>query len=211
MKERGILFQAPMVRALLADIKTQTRRIAAPGDFEKPEHIGDGVWTACGPAEPEKYPDALWRERCRYGVPDDRLWVREAWAAPHAFDHLPPRLIPAGTRFHYLADEERGGLRWRPSIHMPRWASRITLDVAGVRVERLGDISDAEAIAEGIQGFAQPRGRPTLWGLPEWVRERRLQRSPREAYFQLLSDIHGDEGPGRNGWLWVIEFKRATP
>jgi hypothetical protein len=189
VKERPILFSAPMVRALLAGTKTQTRRELAPDLFVS----GGGAvvrMVSVGPAT-----TGIQEVRCPYG--GSRLWVRETWAAPHTYDHLPPRLIPQDARIHYAATEERGGLLWRPSIHMPRWASRITLEVTGVRVERLQDISIADAMAEGVvETNANLRG---LEPCMEW----------RYAYEDLWRQINGPDSWDANPWVWVIEFRRT--
>ena len=144
MKYNPILFSAPMVRALLDGSKTRTRRVVKP----QPQMVTDhkvALW--------EGDPAALLTllnqsgRSCPYGKPSDRLWVRETWAAPHSEDGRPPSAIQCDQmRIHYAASEDRGGLLWRPSIHMPRWASRITLEITGVRVQRLC-ILNAEAKA----------------------------------------------------------------
>ena len=167
-----------MVRAILDGRKTVTRRIVKARDLEWMD-VHQGL------REPDN------AERCPYGQPGgDRLWVRETWAAPHAYDHLPPRLIPQDARIHYAATEDRGGLLWRPSIHMPRWASRITLEITGVRVERLQDISEADAISEG-----------TPFPCGGWV----------GGYQKLWESIPGPGSWDLNPWVWVVEFKRVTP
>lgn len=121
-----------------------------------------------------------------HGIPGDLLWVRETWAAPHAHDHVPPRLIPPTERIHYAATEDRGGLIWRQSIHMPRWASRITLEIASIRSERLHDITAASAWAEGVKPTAGETGR--------------------EAFEQLWRSIHGAWAWEGNPWVWAITF-----
>ena len=127
MKEKPILFSAPMVRALLAGTKTQTRRIAKPqptvGACKSKHEVGD------------------------------ILWVRETWAVGHGYDAMPPRLIPSkqSVKLHYAATEERGGLLWRPSIFMPYWVHRIRCEVTDVRLERLQEINADDAIDEGIE------------------------------------------------------------
>ena len=228
MKERPILFNAPMVRALLAGTKTQTRRIVKPVKFY-PDFgcaVGQvgGAWKYGSPAalglrergdhwSVVLKGDVLQRmctseaygwgasAGCPYGVPGgDRLYVRETWAAPHAYDHLPPRLIPQDARIHYAATEDRGGLLWRPSIHMPRWASRITLEVTGVRVETLQDISEADAVAEGCKPIR-----------PELVQDGLIVRPGRSAVeeFRLVwEQIHGGGSWEKNPFVWVVTFRR---
>ena len=188
MKERPMLFSAPMVRAILDGRKTVTRRIVKARDLEWMD-VHQGL------REPDN------AERCPYGQPGgDRLYVRETWAAPHAYDHLPPRLIPQDARIHYAATEDRGGLLWRPSIHMPRWASRILLEVTGVRVERLNDISKADAIAEGA-----PPSHPSIDRVSAEYGHADFSRS---WYAQLWDQINGAGSWDANPWVWVIEFKR---
>ena len=131
----------------------------------------------------------------RHRVGGDRLWIREAWRAPREFDAVAPRDIPPGTDVWYEAQDnvpfhpsDFGKLR--PSIHMPRSLSRITLEVTGVRVERLQDISEADAIAEG-----------TPFPFGGWV----------GGYQKLWESINGPGSWDLNPWVWVVEFKRVTP
>lgn len=143
-------------------------------------------------------------------VGGDRLYVRETWSAPHAYDHLPPRLIPKDARIHYAATEDRGGLLWRPSIHMPRWASRITLEVTGVRVERLQDISEADALAEGVSRLPYPPS-------GQWSGQNRFTLrvddvsfnapTAKEVYAKLCKFNSPTHSWGENPWVWVTEFK----
>ena len=128
MKERPILFNGDMVRAVLAGQKTQTRRAVVPPTRTRGNH----------------------GSLCPYGQPGDRLWVRERWAADMSFDDLPPRMLaPRGMPIYYHATAQCMDYKWRPSIHMPRWASRITLEITDVHVERVQDVTNDEAIAEG--------------------------------------------------------------
>lgn len=191
-KERPILFSGPMVRAILEGKKTQTRRVVRP----QPEII---------PGAPALQ---AWLEvvddgtiPCPYGVPGDRLWVRETWGrTDYEYDG------PFQNCTIYRADGESGlsdvtANRWRPSIHMPRWASRLTLEVVDVRVERVQSISNTDAEAEGVAAWAKaycsqrPRDELQPW-----------------AYFQLLWDsINKSRGYGwdANPWVWVVEFRRV--
>ena len=182
VRERPILFSAPMVRALLDGRKTETRRVAK---FTSGGHVkgpcNDRRWH---PADPDA---AL---ACPYGQPRDRLWVRETWATSHRFDHLPPRLIPQDAHIHFAATEDRGGLLWRPSIFMPRWASRITLELTAVRIERLNDISLEGARAEGWAGRELADPNPYVWFSTLWL------------------SLNGPGSWLANSWVWILEFGR---
>lgn len=186
MKERPILFSAPMVRAILAGTKTQTRRVVK----QHLERLGDGDWYAFDHkglnyrVNARHTTVAAWAhllQFCPYGQPGDRLWVREAWSGADDPSHK--------HCVHYRADGERA-TRWRPSIHMPRWASRIALEITGVRVERLNDISEADCRAEGLGG--------TVDRAHHWYRV-------------LWEQINGPGSWDANPWVWVIEFKRVSP
>ena len=197
MKESPILFSAPMVRAILDGTKTQTRRVVkikTPKSASFLDYSVDGV--RVGP--------------CPFGEPGDRLWVRETWAAPHSEDGRPPSAIQCDQlRIHYLASEGRGGLVWRPSIHMPRWASRITLEITGVRVERLWEVSETDAVAEGVASITVSDG-----GASRWVNYSRPDSKgsafgdARSSYRSLWEEINGQGSWDANPWVWVVEFKR---
>lgn len=216
MKERPILFSGPMVRALLAGTKTQTRR-AVKGEIAE----RDGVPTLNGQPLVE-CPAVL--GQCPYGAPGDRLWVRETWA-PH--DELAHRCGTEG-RYYYRADDDRKyetDGRWHPSIHMPRRVSRITLEVTGIRVERLQSITPDDAKAEGIQSSPIP-GRGDVYLVAphrKYCHEDgkvidaaeyagpSTTRSPVRAYEALWDSINGTRdgfGWDANPWVWVIEFTR---
>ena len=194
--ERPILFSAPMVRAILEGRKTMTRRVVKP----QPIWVGD-------PCVPFKTPDADPKGiiRCPYGQPGDRLWVRETWSAC-----LPMVNYSAGGARYFpddhqsynelvrLYDTQRGN--WRPSIFMPRWASRITLEVVGARVERLLEITESDAKSEGIdlKGF-----RSTTEGIAG--REHTIE------FAGLWDSINGKKHPWEsNPWVWVIEFNKLA-
>lgn len=192
IRSRPILFSATMVRALLAGTKTQTRRVVKPCKCK----ITAAQLAACEVAGEVNLGDYT---NSPYGQPGDRLWVRETWAAPHSDDARPPRSIHCDwMQIHYAATEERGGLLWRPSIHMPRWASRITLEITGVRVERLQDISAKDAIAEGVRVHEDHHGKPSG-----------SIYSPVQAYCDLWESINGHGSWDANPWVWVLEFKRV--
>lgn len=217
MRERPILFSAPMVRAILDGTKTQTRQVV------KPQPVRIGV-------------NAVMHEPCPYGQLGDRLWVREAWADLTATHGQRWERRNAETGLYergvhpfawYRADGDQpdagGGTtppeRWRPSIHMPRWASRISLEVTGLRVERLQDISEADAIAEGVDPSPGIRGDDDL--MVQQVMsahsdmDKPMMPAPVARYVLLWDSINGKQ-PGvtnwnANPWVWVVEFKRAAP
>jgi len=198
VKERPILFSAPMVKALLAGKKTQTRRIVKPDpDSEINPVIVDGTWQWATMAS---------RRRCPYGVPGDRLWVRETWATRPSWDHVKPSEVPKGYAIYTRADEPDVAVeKWRPSLFMPRWASRITLDVCLVRVERLNEIIGADARAEGISDL-HCYGPGCLDG-PNGCNARGCIGA-REAYEKLWETIHGPGSWALNPWVWIIEFRK---
>ena len=191
MKERPILLNAPMVRALLAGTKTQTRRIFKPDRMTWDANGryttyamrgGELSTTGSGPFEPSS-----WLHYCPYGQPGDRLWVRESFAR-----------VPTACGSEdivFAADYQDGsdraaGVRYTPSIHMPRAVSRITLEITGVRVERLQDISRGDAMAEGCPFPNMAQG-------PD----------PRDWYAELWGAINGPGSWATNPWVWVVEFK----
>jgi hypothetical protein len=219
MADRPILFSAPMVRAILAGTKTQTRRVVKTvgrdGGFVIVEE-GDGSWWPRRSDDGESCFVTV-RDRgghylheipmtCPYGVPGDRLWVREAWRGSATLDWAKPSDMPAGSAIFYEADDRS---TWcddlthppstlkRPGMFMPRWASRITLEVTGVRVERLQDISDADALAEGIDRHEVLTDGDAPPGFH------------RETYQKLWERINGPGSWAANPWVWVVEFKRA--
>lgn len=212
--DRPILFNGDMVRAVLDGRKTQTRRIVKPQPVEwRP---GSWSWPAAFTTE-KPYPWTLaWHEphrpetigTCPFGEPGDRLWVRETWSD---FCPLWEHWCGCGTeqmqaerhRRIYRADGEPEGRvgwrgKWVPSIHMPRWASRLTLDVVSVRVERLQDITEADALAEG---FA-PGTEDLLGGA--------VARLSARDYFQnTWQEIYGFASWDANPWVWVVAFRKS--
>ncbi len=189
MTERPILFNAPMVRAVLEGRKTQTRRVVKPQprDAQRIEECAGGGWMV--DREQINFPYA----------PGMRLWVRESFSGPHRVDHLPPSLWPVNPPLWYWADGNPSSGDWtrpRPSIHMPRWASRILLEVTAVRVERLQDISEADAMAEGV-------------GWSDYQDQHGERMEPREAFAALWEQINGPGSWDANPWVWVVEFRRV--
>ena len=212
MKERPIIFSGPMVRAILEGRKTQTRR-PVRGVDECP-HGYDGVVTATVAKEAHlrgKHCFALASGEslylnCPYGTPGARLWVREAWR---------PTGVCAGqwTSVLYRADDTqldrpyffpnlaRGG--WRPSIHMPRSACRLMLEVTKVRVERLGDLTEKDARGEGIFRAPWSSGRGHGWTSDEG---QPVSTTAVRAFEDLWHSIHGSWLP--DTWVWVVDFRR---
>ena len=181
MKERPILFSAPMVRAILSGAKTQTRRIV------KNAHMMS--------VDGELVPIAAF---CPYGQPGGRLWVRETFACVCTQEMRYVEYKADRSLADFDGYDNPAGGRWRPSIHMPRWASRITLEITDVRVERLQDISEADAVAEGA--------RPTLAPL-DTVRLG-AAGTAKEGFRQIWESINGPGSWDANPWVWAIEFKK---
>ena len=210
MKERPIIFNGPMVRAILSGTKTQTRRVLKPDGKYRLDVVcpADG-----GPP------------RCHYGHPGDRLWVRETWQGPLIDEELEEEFYQSSDYFKKSAfctyratgsldaiNADGEELGWRPPLHMPRWASRITLEITDVRVERLKDISEADAIAEGVQGypFRPEDGWPICTGymVGDDDGKTTLHPKPQDPYRLLWESINGPGSWNADPWVWVIEFKR---
>lgn len=196
MKERPILFSGPMVRALLAGTKTQTRRIAKPV-----RHPDLGNVYAPGALVLEQEPQHVIDRCCPYGQPGDRLWVREThmnWWKLDPENPEGPRLFSHVAAFAADGYVLEPGERWIPSIHMLRAASRILLEITGVRVERLSSICETDALAEGSFIWAREQDTPV----------RDLDEA-RLVYHQLWEEINGPGSWDANPWVWVVEFKRV--
>lgn len=219
MKERPLLFSGGMIRAILSGTKTQTRRVVKPQP-QLVNHAGGASWR-----------DAkadLWRNQhqhardcCPYGVPGDRLWVREAWRpcgpweepqATVAYRADGAKREVEGFPPSYRIPNNSSPDRWRQSIHMPRWASRITLEIADVRVERLNSISEADAMAEGLIEWSDPpRVSTKHYGVTvadAW------ETDPRKAYARLWDQINGktpEHSWESNPWVWCVSFRRVEP
>lgn len=223
MKERGILFSGPMVRANRAGLKSQTRRTSgldqineAPDDWVAAHQLQCGDWQFT----PLKSTDAGLVIRCRYGLAGDRLWVRETWAVGKCADGFKPRelapriwMVENGSIW-YVADgsepthpiSPRG--KTRVSIFMPRWASRDSYDVLSVRPERLLAITEADAIAEGIERVGGPTS------CEPWRNYRIGEKgemsthcsAPTRSYQTLWESINGDGSWIKNPWVWRVEY-----
>jgi hypothetical protein len=213
MKERPILFSAPMVRAILAGTKTQTRRVVKISSkklvFDLDRAWPDGWQNSQYLHVPYQHvddaPDSTsTRVSCPYGTIGDRLWVRETWG----------RFNGCGTLAYRATNDENptgSPEKWRPSIHMPRTVSRIDLEVTGVRVERLQDISDQDAVAEGIEKMGNARVLNFIPASPIW-RSPDPNLSPctnaKHSYRMLWESINGPGSWNANPWVWVVEFRR---
>ena len=202
MAERPILFSAEMVRAILEGRKTQTRRAIKP----VPSFNGGG---ACHDADAlqQDYVEPYWvfPKICKYGKPGDTLWVREAWRAWSQYDDWPPSRLPPGVDVQYIADASAPwASRCRSPRFMPRWASRITLRITDVRVERLQDISVADAKAEGCEnpliGAEAPAAGPGVFLADE-----------RTSFARLWNHINGPGAWRDNPWVWALSFERVKP
>ncbi|EPP2376523.1 hypothetical protein V3G61_12595 [Klebsiella pneumoniae] len=201
MTERGMIFNADMVRAILDGRKTQTRRIMKPQPdpcprgghwwpsnvFKTMLHVEDEMQNGKGGW------GGLVGDACPFGDVGDRIWVRETWAEAGAsapdlklYRANYPEHVPSIYENVPPAEE----IRWTPSIHMPRWASRILLEITDVRVERLRSMSQDDARAEGVIAASGPMEA----GL---------------AFRELWDSIYGEESWKANPWVWVVEFKRV--
>lgn len=199
MTERGMIFNGEMVRAILDGQKTQTRRIMQV----QPDTPEFGLRRIIESSIANEIGMYFWSQEdargikarskqffCPFGDVGDRIWVRETWAEAGA---SAPDLIlyranyPAHVPTHYENVPPAEDVRWTPSIHMPRWASRILLEITDVRVDQLNDISEEDARSEGISGSSA--------------------RDVKEAYAALWRSIYGSDSWRANPWVWVIEFK----
>lgn len=225
MKERPILFSAPMVRALLDGRKTQTRRVVKPqpsaghsfaGFTTHSTHTPDEGKAVWGAGDTRAQLRAAHRVRCPYGRPSDRLWVKETWRPRASFG-------PWDLDITYAADGEQRTIRdgefgerdWTmpkaaatgnvSPLFMPRWASRITLEITDVRVQRLHDISDADAIAEGVdlERYVPVRDAGGMHTCGEAE-----PTDPVQEYRDLWESINGAGAWDANPWVWAITFRR---
>ncbi|WP_122670033.1 hypothetical protein [Pseudomonas viridiflava] len=209
IKERPILFSAPMVRAIQEGRKTVTRREV------KVQPRSSADIGSFGRGQPFiRHPDVTKANpECPYGRPGDRLWVREAWQADAQVNEVAPRELSHGEPIRYPADgaSRQTGCsmitlgKTRPSIHMPRWVSRILLEITDVRVERLQAITYEEAVAEGVHRDSACR----MWTATD--EGGTCHKYPVPAFRDLWSGINGAENWNANPWVWVVEFKRVTP
>ncbi|MDW3682986.1 hypothetical protein RA280_14760 [Cupriavidus sp. CV2] len=219
-KEHPIRFSGAMVRAILDDRKTQTRQIMKP----QPTPGLDG-WDWSWPIPGKNVTPGTfdrWRadaknplspRYCPYGKPGDRLWVRETHRAVYPQD--PTYNGGEPIEYDYRATYKPGDrlcdpTRWTPSIHMPRAACRLVLEVTRVRVERLNDCSFEDALAEGIPDYRQMLTEQCTHGESADACARRL-RWPQRQYALLWDEINGAGAWEANPWVWVVEFRRVQP
>ena len=215
MNEKPILFNGDMVQAILDGRKTQTRRVIKP----QPQRGLLGDWSYFK-SKRSLFATQTWMSEavmlkylagyCPYGQPGDTLWVRETWATPGNYDHIKPSKLSdtcfTQDELAYRATETHGDVyyKWRPSIFMPRWASRIALRVTGVRAERVQEISEEDARAEGAN----------LWYPKDECLRSLLRRdgSYRNGFHELWDRINTRRGfPwSANPWVWVVEFEREV-
>lgn len=236
MKERPIIFSGPMVRAILDGRKTQTRRpvdmtnphrpisfLGGEGEEDDPEQWGyffDGPdhngYMVLARGLDERRNHGSISIRCPYGDVGDRLWVRETWCLAHPDYHTEQegeklgRTIQDGRWCHYAAtddvDDNDGKSPWRPPLFMPRWASRILLEIAEVRIQRLQDISEEDARAEGVKRDDAPcdhkRASCEEIGC--------LGPTHRSTFCELWDSLNAKRAPWvENPWVWAITFKRV--
>ncbi|ECA4082696.1 hypothetical protein K4943_001161 [Salmonella enterica] len=205
MKERGMIFNAEMVRAILDGRKTQTRRVLATyQDAVKfcPEWDVNGkqIFIVLGEKDHTGMNPVITAIPCPFGQPGDRVWVRETFRVHSRATDVATLVYRASVRNSWTEQTHRVPVavcnkpatpeKWTPSIHMPRWASRITLEITGVRVERLNSITESDAEAEGV----------TDTGFGDLLVD---------GYRYLWKSIYGEESWAANPWVWVIEFKRV--
>ncbi|HBQ5976314.1 MULTISPECIES: hypothetical protein [Klebsiella] len=233
MKERGMIFNGEMVRAILDGRKTQTRRIVKGTDgavkFCKEWDInGEEIFVVLGEKDRTGMNPVLGAISCPFGAVGDRIWVREAYRFPASLDDVSPTGVgemavatgyrkPWAPTFYEFTGTFSDGWKGfetppkvsdagklRPSIHMPRWASRILLEITDVRVERLNAISEEDARAEGIiDGGCLNCGEPEPCGCAN------PEPDATDAFAYLWQSIYGQENWNANPWVWVISFERV--
>jgi hypothetical protein len=229
MKERSLLFAAAMARAALADIKTQTRRVCKPQPIADGRFVGGHYLPATKrqPGQEISVEAPYVHIACPYGQPGDRMWGRETFYAWGRWEtrysakkrrdewHFIDMTLECGKAYLYPATDPQpqpmGGEKhrcgvtptwWkRPAIFMPKVASRITLEITSVRVERLQAISFADAAAEGLQYTSERLDRWSADG-NTWA------ATPQNAYRALWEQINGPDSWTANPWVWAITFKR---
>jgi len=228
-KAKPIIFNGEMVNAILDGRKTMTRRVMKPQPFPlgtqtitKICHDEGGGYYQTWSNDEGSYRPLV--DGCPYGIPGEELWVRETWAVNHHYDGLSPKMVSVamgGDYAHcidYRSNDKKKDWsgRWRPSIHMPRWASRIQLRITDVRVERVQDISMKEVLDEGVHIPMTKEGkileRVSGKFLPSDYRD--VNNYTHEGYIKaqfasLWDSINHGLGYGwdTNCWVWIVEFE----
>lgn len=199
---KPILFSTPMVQAILRNKKTQTRRIMPeqPNEYLLPCGTSKRYWAN----DPEYLKAKYYRSKYEIG---DILWVRETWQHTKC---LSINWEDETYGYVYKADkqpwEDYEGWKWKPSIHMPKEAARLFLKITDIRVERLQDISQADAIAEGVESVRQ-LGR-SYYKLYYGNKKFDYDESPIVSYMSLWQKINGKDSWSENPYVWVYEFER---
>ena len=219
MKERTtehpILFSTPMVQAILEGRKTMTRRV-----FKDNPRLASDLSKIDLKKWFEDYPDYI-MSFCSYGQPGDKLWVRETWCNINKPGLEPEYVFKTETLD--AEDYDPSEWKWKPSIHMPKGAARIWLEIVSIRVERLQDISEADALAEGVL-LLETEEDVRVWGKGGWGEEQTIKtyenylknstadcNTAKESFETLWYEINGVDSWFTNPWIWVIEFKRIQP
>ncbi|MER8959353.1 hypothetical protein [Mesorhizobium sp. M0701] len=205
MTDRPILFSAPMVRALLAGTKTQTRRVISTKPSRK-VNLFDGTWSESYVLDPG---NQTWRDQAYPWRVGDKLYVREAWRTEsRAYDDLAPSVMDADYPVIYEADADwslnKSVGRLRPGMHMPRWASRLTLTVSDIRVQRLQEINDEDAVAEGVDQNGAVAGQDVDIDGGWWP------GGPRNQYSRLWNGLNEPRGFGWDVDPWVVAVSFAV-
>ncbi len=219
MKERGVIFNGEMVRAILHGRKTQTRRIVKGTDgavkFCKEWDInGEEIFVVLGEKDHTGMNPVLGALSCPFGAVGDRIWVREAFRVHSLATDVATLAYKASERNSWTEQTHRVPVavcnkpatpeKWTPSLHMPRWASRILLEITDVRVERLNAISEEDARAEGIiDGGCLNCGEPEPCGCAN------PEPDATDAFAYLWQSIYGQESWNADPWVWVISFERV--
>ncbi|WMY75394.1 hypothetical protein RHD99_05390 [Buttiauxella selenatireducens] len=232
MKERGMIFNGEMVRAILDGRKTQTRRVmkvqpkqseTRPGDFwfssnklKSMVHVSDLI---PGNSPITDYHLFLQEHCCPFGSVGDRIWVRETFRVMGCATDVARLMYKASERNSFTESTRTVPVatctkqplhKWTPSIHMPRWASRILLEITAVRVERLNAVTEDDARAEGVSTAMWFAGK----GVPEDEWENlaytdQIKASHTNKFATLWESIYGEKSWQANPWVWVIEFRRV--
>ena len=226
VRENPILFSGAMVRAILQGRKTQTRRMIKPQPITWHHEEREFEFLRTEEHRPV-FADTFAKIYSPYGQPDDFLWVRETWKTGCNLDKYSPKQIREKFEdgkccpMFYVADGEHK--RWgnhdiadfgdwgktRVSIHMPRWASRITLEIVDVRIEQLQSISNADIAAEGIEPIGDERSVGSDGQFAQAGRLENRYSTMRQLWSELWESINGAGSWSANPWVWVVEFKRV--